>query len=113
MRKLLLTAVLFTLILSGCAAVLVGGAGGAGYAAGTDERSLDVISEDISTTASVKTALIKDEQIDAFDINVDTYRSVVTLHGRVKSLSQLTRAVRLARTISGVKKVKSKLVVIK
>lgn len=104
---------LLTLFLGGCTAVLVGGAGAGGYAAGTDERPLGVISEDISITASVKTTFIKDDQIDAFDINVDTYRGVVTLYGHTKSSAQITRAIRLARTINGVKKVVSKLTVIK
>ncbi|PHS71684.1 MAG: hypothetical protein COB22_06940 [Cycloclasticus sp.] len=112
-KSLAIFAFLSVFLINGCTAVLVGGAGAGGYAAGTDERPLGVISEDISITASVKTTFIKDDQIDAFDINVDTYRSVVTLHGHVKTSAQITRAVRLANTISGVKKVISKLVVIK
>jgi hyperosmotically inducible protein len=99
-------------LINGCTAVLVGGAGAGGYAAGTDERPLGVISEDIAITASVKATLIKDDKIDAFDINVDTYRSVVTLHGHAKTAQQITRAIRLSQTISGVKKVISKLKVI-
>jgi len=101
------------LFLHGCTTVLVGGAGAGGYAVGTDDRPLGIISEDISITASVKTTLIKDDQIDAFDINVDTYRAVVTLYGHVKSSAQITRAIRLAKTVKGVKKVVSKLSVIK
>ncbi|ORU90730.1 MAG: hypothetical protein A6F71_07120 [Cycloclasticus sp. symbiont of Poecilosclerida sp. M] len=92
---------------------MVGGAGAGGYTIGTDERKIGVIADDVSITASIKTTLIKDDQIDAFDINVDTYRGVVTLHGHVKSSALATRAVRLARTIKGVKKVMSKLAVIK
>ncbi|MEO1890041.1 MAG: BON domain-containing protein [Cycloclasticus sp.] len=112
-KYLSLIAITSVFFLNGCTAVLVGGAGVGGYTAGTDERPLGVISEDVSITASVKTTLIRDDQIDAFDINVDTYRSVVTLHGHVKNTSQITRAIRLTKTISGVKKVISKLVVIK
>ena len=104
---------LLALLLNGCTAVLVGGAGAGGYVAGTDERPLGVISEDISITASVKTTLIKDKQIDAFDINVDTYRGVVTLYGHVKKADQITRVVRLAKSTKGVKKVISKLAIIK
>ncbi|MBL4744356.1 MAG: BON domain-containing protein [Cycloclasticus sp.] len=110
---LIASLIFFACLLNGCTAVLIGGAGAGGYAMGTDERSLGVISEDISITASVKATLIKDNQIDAFDINVDTYRSVVTLHGHVKSSSQISRAIKLSRTINGVKKVISKLIVIK
>ena len=109
----LIMALLTVMILTGCTTLLIGGAGAGGYAVGTDERPLGVISNDISITASVKTTLIKDGQIDAFNINVDTYRGVVILHGHVKSAAQLTRAVKLSATISGVKKVVSKLAVIK
>jgi len=112
-KHIALTMLLLALFLNGCTAVLVGGAGAGGYIAGTDERPLGIISEDISITASVKTTLIKDEQIDAFDINVDTYRGVVTLYGHVKKTAQITRAVRLAKTTKGVKKVISKLAVIR
>mgnify|MGYP003721234557 CR=1 FL=1 len=104
--------IFFTLLLTGCTTVLIGGAGAGGYVVGTDERPVGVISEDIAITTSVKAALIKDEQIEAFDINVDTYRSVVTLHGDVKNSSQLNRAIQLARTVKGVKNVISKLAVI-
>ena len=104
--------IFFTLLLTGCTTVLIGGAGAGGYVVGTDERPVGVISEDIAITASVKATLIKDEQIEAFDINVDTYRSVVTLHGDVKNSSQLNRAIQLARTVKGVKNVISKLAVI-
>lgn len=103
---------LLSIGLTGCTTLLVGGAGAAGYAVGTDERPLDVISKDASITASVKTVLITDKQVDAFDINVDTYRGVVTLHGHVKSSAQLTRAVSLSRTVSGVKNVIPKLAII-
>lgn len=104
--------IFFTLLLTGCATVLIGGAGAGGYAVGTDERPIGVISEDIAITASVKASLIKDEKIEAFNINVDTYRSVVTLAGHVKNSSQLNRAIQLARTVKGVKNVISKLAVI-
>jgi hyperosmotically inducible protein len=114
MNKLLTVFIFLSLFgLNGCTTVLVGGAGAGGYAAGTDERPLGVIADDGVITASVKTTLIKDDQIDAFDINVDTYRGIVTLHGHVKTSAQISRAIRLARTVSDVKKVISKLVVIK
>jgi len=101
------------LLISGCTTVLIGGAGVGGYAAGKDERSLGVISSDISITSRVKATLIKDDQIDAFDINVDTYRGVITLYGHVKNSAQVTRVIRLTKTISGVRKVISKLIIIK
>lgn len=104
---------IFAFLQSGCTAVLIGGAGAGGYVVGSDERSVGVYAEDASITASIKTTLIRDSEIDAFDINVDTHGGVVTLYGHVKSSAQITRAVRLARTIKGVKKVISKLSIIK
>ena len=102
MRKFRILICLFinVLILNGCTTLLVGGAGAGGYAIAKDQRKVGVIASDVN-------------QIDAFDINVDTYRGVVTLHGHTKNVAQTTRAIRLARTINGVKKVISKLVVIK
>jgi|TARA_R110002096_G_scaffold168798_4_gene340053 hyperosmotically inducible protein len=111
-QTLTLILILSTVLLSACTTLLVGGAGAGGYAVGTDERPFSVISQDLSITASVKTTLIKDKQIDAFDINVDTYRGVVTLHGHVKTSSQLNRAVQLSASVKGVNKVLSKLKVI-
>lgn len=102
-----------TLYLTGCTTLLIGGAGAGGYAVGTDERKASIIAQDVGITASVKATLIKDSQIDAFNINVDTYRGVVTLYGHTKSSAEISKAIRLARTINGVKKVVSKLVVIK
>ena len=102
-----------SLLMSGCTTMLIGGAGVGGYAVGKDERSLGVISSDISVTSRVKATLIKDNQIDAFDINVDTYRGVVTLYGHVKSSHQLSRTIKLARTVSGARKIVSKLIIIK
>jgi hyperosmotically inducible protein len=99
--------------LTACTAAMVGGAGAGGYAVGTDDRTVGVIANDVSITASIKTTFIKDDQIDAFDIDVDTFRGVVTLYGHVKSSAQRTRAVQLARTIKDVRKVVSKLAIIK
>jgi hyperosmotically inducible protein len=104
---------LILFLLAGCTTLLIGGAGAGGYAVAKDQRKVGVIASDVNITASVKATLIKDNQIDAFDINVDTYSGVVTLHGHTKNAAQTTRAIRLARTINGVKKVISKLVVIK
>ena len=104
---------LMSVLMAGCTVALVGGAGVGGYAAGKDERSLSVISSDISITTRVKTTLIKDDKIDAFDIDVDTYRGVVTLHGHVSNAAQLSRAIKLSKTVSDVKKINSKLIIIK
>lgn len=67
---------------------------------------------DASITARVKTLLAADELVKARNINVDTHRGVVTLHGSVRSRGEADRAVALARTVGGVIDVKSNLTVI-
>ena len=65
-----------------------------------------------SITGSVKTKLIKDDHVDGLNINVDTHAGVVTLNGHVESAGDAKRAVGLARSVKGVEKVVSKLVVL-
>lgn len=114
MRKLCnLSAILMTIwLLSGCAAALVGGAAAGGYYVGTDERDVGQITKDASITASINTKFVRDDYIKTFDINVDTYNGVVQLYGNVDSNKVAKRAVQLATSVKGVKKVESKLVVI-
>jgi hyperosmotically inducible protein len=65
--------------------------------------------DDASTTAKVKLALSKDDQVAAYRIDVDTNNGVVTLTGSVKSKAEANRAVQVAGSIAGVKKVNSDL----
>lgn len=97
---------------AGCFWLAVGGAGVAGYEIAKDDRSLGTKLDDASITTGVKTKLIKDSEIHAADINVDTFEGVVTLHGNVPSGSAKRRAVKLAKSVKGVKSVRSKLVVV-
>ena len=54
----------------------------------------------------VKAALIAAKDIDASDINVDTFRGVVQLSGFVPSRQMQDRAVSVTRGVPGVKEVK-------
>ena len=65
--------------------------------------------DDATVTTRVKTAFINDPVVGALRIDVDTFKGVVTLSGRVKSKDEETKAIALARTIKGVKDVKSTL----
>ena len=67
---------------------------------------------DASITAAVKFKFAKDHQVNALDINVDTVSGVVTLYGHVEQQALVRRAVDLARSVKGVKKVVPKLVVL-
>ena len=103
---------LATLTCAGCFWIAVGGAGVAGYELGKDDRSLGTKVDDASITSGVKVKLVKDSEVDAIDINVDTYEGVVTLHGNVPSRSTERRAIQLARSVKGVEDVRSKLVIV-
>ena len=100
------------LSLSGCFWLAVGGAGVAGYEIGKDDRAIGTKVSDASITTSVKTKLAKDAEIDALDVNVDTYEGVVTLHGNVPNARTGERAAQLAQSVKGVKSVDSRLVVV-
>ena len=65
--------------------------------------------DDATITTRVKTAYINDPIVGALRIDVDTFKGLVTLSGRVKSKEEETKAIALARMISGVTDVKSTL----
>ena len=65
--------------------------------------------DDASMTASVQGKLTADKLSNFSRINVDTDRSVVTLNGVVKSMSEKSRAEELARQVEGVKTVNNNL----
>src|ERR1041385_5053879 len=68
--------------------------------------------DDTTITTRVKTAMLNDPNVGATRIDVDTYKGVVTLSGRVKSQSEHDQAIALARKTSGVVEVKDALQVI-
>jgi osmotically-inducible protein OsmY len=68
--------------------------------------------DDTTTTTRVKTALLNDEAVGGLRIDVDTFKGVVTLSGRVKSQAEKERAINLARRVSGVTEVKDALQII-
>jgi osmotically-inducible protein OsmY len=65
--------------------------------------------DDATITTRVKTALLNDPDVGGLRIDVDTFKGVVTLSGRVKSESEAAKATQLARGIDGVTDVKSTL----
>lgn len=80
-------------------------------ACGAAARSGSVSSaiDDATITARVKTVFINDPVVSIARIDVETFKGVVTLSGRVKSKDEEAKAVALARTIRGVTDVKSTL----
>ena len=100
-------------MLSGCVAVLIGGAAVGGYYLGKDDRDPGQIATDSSITTRVKSKFIADKYVDAFDINVDTHNSVVTLHGDVTNTVAREQAEKLARGVDGVQSVENRIRIVK
>ena len=63
--------------------------------------------DDATITTRVKTVFVNDPVVGALRIDVDTFKGVVTLSGRVKSKAEEQKAIDLARTVKGVVDVKS------
>lgn len=97
--------------LSGCWLVAVGAGAEAGYVAAQEDRTVSETLTDQRITSTVKTKLLADPDISGFDINVDTDQGVVTLKGFVKSTAAADRAIYLAESVEGVKRVIPKLVI--
>ena len=68
--------------------------------------------DDTTITTRVKTAMLNDPNVSGTGIDVDTYKGVVTLSGRVKSQAEHDQALALARHVDGVTEVKDALQVI-
>jgi osmotically-inducible protein OsmY len=68
--------------------------------------------DDTTTTTRVKTALLNDQSVGGLRIDVDTFKGVVTLSGRVKSQAEKERAIDLAKRVNGVTEVKDALQII-
>ena len=65
--------------------------------------------DDATISTRVKTSLLNDPVVGSLRIDVDTFKGVVTLSGRVKSKEEEAKAIELARKIGGVTDVKSSL----
>lgn len=81
---------------------------GAGTGAGTG-TTMGTQVDDTGLTASVKSALMADDTVRSFDIDVETRNAEVTLNGQVESQTQIDQAVQVARGVSGVRDVNSNL----
>ena len=68
--------------------------------------------DDATITTRVKTALLDDPLVGGLRIDVDTFKGVVTLSGRVKSAAESQQAIAIARRTNGVTEVKSSLQII-
>jgi hyperosmotically inducible protein len=77
-----LVILLSVLLLSGCTALVVGGAAVGGYQLGKDEREPSVVASDSAITSKIKAKYVADSIVSVFNISVRTYEGKVTLSGR-------------------------------
>ena len=75
-------------------------------------KTIGEVVDDTTITTRVKTAMLNDPSVGGLGIDVDTFKGVVTLSGRVKSQTEHDHALTLARRVSGVAEVKDALQVI-
>lgn len=87
------------------------GAAQAKVAAQTATDGMNFDARDATITASVSAGLIKDPDLSAIKIDVDTKKGVVTLYGPAPSQAALERATMIAKAVKGVLAVDNKLTV--
>ena len=75
----------------------------------TDGMNFDA--QDAAITASVAAGLIKDPDLSAIKIDIDTKKGVVSLYGPAPSQAALERATMIAKAVKGVSAVDNKLTV--
>ena len=83
----------------------------AGCAGGSTSESTGEYLDDAVLSTKVTTSILGDSQLKVMQIDVETYKGIVSLSGFVDSTSAMTRAVELARTVKGVKSVHNGLIV--
>lgn len=104
-------AVLSIFVLSGCTALVVGGAAVGAYQLGKDDREPSVVASDSAITTKIKGEYVVDSEVSVFNIGVRTYEGTVTLTGTVGSFVARDQAGRIAKQTSGVKNVNNQIVV--
>ncbi len=67
--------------------------------------------DDTALTARVKSALMADDTVRSFDIDVETNNGVVQLNGNVTSQAQIDQALQVARGVSGVSQVENRMTI--
>lgn len=110
MRKLTILLALLAPLFSGCLLAAAGIGAEAGYVASQEDRTTSETLKDQLIVSKVKTKLVADPKVSGFDINVDSFKGVVTLRGAMRTDEEIDTAIRIARETEGVKDVVSKLV---
>lgn len=82
-----------------------------GCSSGPAKESTGQYIDSAAITTKVKAAFVKDDELKAFSISVDTFKGVVQLSGFVDSELQVVRAGEVAQSVSGVQSVSNDLIV--
>jgi len=83
----------------------------AGCASSKKSESTGEYLDDSVLTTKVKASILGDSKLKVMQIDVETFKGIVQLSGFVDSQEAAERAVRLARTVRGVKQVNNSLIV--
>ena len=75
----------------------------------SSRKSPGEVIDDTVITAKVKSALIADPDLKAYQINVETYKGTVQLSGFVTAPDHIQKATQMTRDIKGVSSVKNDL----
>src|SRR5579885_3669058 len=92
----LIMALIFAVVLIGCAG-------------NRTHESTGQYIDDSTITTKVKTALFADPEVSGLDVKVETVKLVVRLSRFVNDQRELTRAVEIARSVDGFRRVENKL----
>lgn len=112
MRTLVVSMAAITILaLTGCTAMMVGGAAVGGYQLGKDERAPSVVASDSAITTKIKGKYAADSVVSVFGIGVRTWEGTVTLSGTVGSYIARDQAESIAKGTGGVKAVNNHIVV--
>ena len=98
-------------LMSGCTALVVGGAAVGGYQLGKDEREPAVVASDSAITTKIKGKYIADTVVSVFNIGVRTYEGTVTLTGAVGSFVARDQAAVIAKATKDVVMVNNQIIV--
>jgi len=73
-----------------------------GCAGGAQKESTAEYVDDTVITTKVKSAILNEPSLKVAEINVETFKGRVQLSGFVKSRTDMSRAVEVARSVGGV-----------
>jgi len=79
----------------------------AGCASTRTQEATGEYVDDTVITSKVKAAILAEPSLSSAEINVETFKGVVQLSGFVNSSADITKAIEVARGITGVTSVKN------